>query len=233
MVGWALLSEAAYMSQTNISLPLKRRRSILKRNVLPGIAVTLAVLGALEVGLRILAEGHSDPNARLYALAFSLAAGALAGGLRGSAPLAVLLALGVAGEAPAADRERYPYDVTISTAACPTGTPGRDSTNREYGMQLGGLKSWAVMICPASGQTFTGTGKLKVCVYRSVSQQWALSPLFEWDLTGYTSTVANPCFTLPDVMMGMDTGDLLFVYPSQDLSVSGGTAIRVSLWGTL
>lgn len=219
--------------QPNISLPLKRRQSVLRRKVLPGAIVSVAVLAALEVGFRVIAEGHPNPTVRLLALAFSVTAGSLVGGLRGAGPLAVLLAVGVASEAPAADRERYPYDVTISTAACPTGAPGRDSTNREYGMQLGGLKSWAVMICPASGQTFTGTGKLKACVYRSVSQQWALSPLFEWDLTGYTSTVANPCFTMPDVMMAMDTGDLLYVYPSQDFTVSGGTAIRVSLWGTL
>lgn len=221
------------MPDPHNSTSLQKRRSVIRRTVLPGIATTLVVLAAVEVGLQVIAEGHPDPTVRLYALAFSLTVGALVAGLRGAGTLAVLLSVGMAGEARAADRERYPYDVTISTAACPTGTPGRDSTNREYGMALGGLKSWAVMICPALGQTFTGTGKLKACVYRSVSQQWALSPLFEWDLTGYTSTVAHPCFTMPDVLMGMDTGDLLFVYPSQDFAVSGGTAIRVSLWGTL
>lgn len=61
------------------------RRGIMKRRILPGAVTTLVVLGSLEVGLRVIADAHSNPDVRLVALAFSLSAGALVAGLRGTA----------------------------------------------------------------------------------------------------------------------------------------------------
>lgn len=229
------------MSHTNISLPLKRRRSVLRRNVLPGALVAVAILGALEVGFRVIAEGHTNPNVRLYALAFSVTAGALVGGLRGAGPLALLLVVGLgASSAQAGDRNRQ-YNVTVASSACPTGTPGLLYDFKPPGIALAGLRSYNVTVCPESGQTFTGTGAWKACVYKEAPgpMKWTLAPLFYLDMTDdgqgnpITSTLANPCVTFWDFEVGVNDGDLVYVYPTTTMGISGGTVVSVYLEGML
>lgn len=226
------------MSEVNV--PVARRRGIVKHNILPGAMVGVGILVAAEVFFRVIADGHTDPDVRLIAMALSVAAGAFVGFLRGSGALVVLLAVGLAGAAEAADRSRQ-YNVTIATAACPTGTPGQLYDGKIPGLLLSGLRAYNVTVCPQSGHTFTGLGGWRACVYRESPGplKWALAPLFYVDMTddGFgsplTSTVANPCLTFWDVELGVNDGDLLYVYPTTSLGVSGGTAVSVYLEGVM
>lgn len=226
------------MSGTSIPVPAKRR-GIMRRSVIPGAATTVAVLAALEVALQVIADGHTDPNVRLYALALSAASGVLVGLLRKAGLMLVPLALAVAsGPAEAGDAARQ-YNVTISTSACPTGTPGLLYDLKEPGLTLNGLKAWNLTVCPSSGQTFTGVGGWKACVFRRSPgpNKWALAPLFYQDMeddgrgNALTSTADNPCLTFWDLQVGVNDGDLLYVYPTPNLGVSGGTAVSVYLEG--
>lgn len=212
-----------------------RKRGVIRRRVVPGVAVALAVLAGLEVGLQFLADGHPDAMVRLLALAAAAGVGAAVAALRRGGSLVVLLACGMAASsAQAGDRDRW-YNVTISTAACPTGTPGSS------GFALSGVRAWNVTVCPTLGQTITGAGLLRACVFRASPGpiKWALSPRFFWDMSDdgsgnpITSTLANPCVTFEDVQVGVNDGDLLYIYPSTDFGVSGGTAISVYLEGVL
>lgn len=216
-----------------------KRKSRAKR-ALTGAAVTLALLGAMEVGFRVIADGHPDNMVRLMALALSMAAGAFVASLRGGGS-AVLLVVGLSSWSAQAGDVNRSYNVTISSSACPTGTPGLLADGKEPGLFLGGLKAWNVTICPTSGETFTGAGLVRVCVFRRSPgpNKWTLSPTFYWDMSddgtgnAITSTVSNPCVTFGDVLLGVNDADLVYAYPETSLGVSGGTAISVYLKGQI
>lgn len=218
------------------TIPVKRR-GIMKHKILPGALVVVGLLAAVEVGLRIIADAHTDPNIRLYALAISGAAGVLVGVLRGGGAAVALLAVSLAaGSAHAADRIRD-YDITISTAACPTGAPGAWTDLKTPGLAISGLRAWNMKLCPkTAGAYFTGTGGWRACIYRSGS--WTLAPWFYVDMTddglgnAVTSTADNPCITYWDIEIGVNDGDLLFIYPD-GVGVSSGTQARVVLKGML
>lgn len=233
------------MSGTSIPIPVKKRRGIMRRSIIPGAATALILLGALELGLQVIANGHPDPAVKLYALAFSVTAGAIVAGMRGSGGAGlVLLAVTAASSSQGADRSRV-YPVTIATAACPTGTPGVLADGKEAGLALAGLRFWSLTVCPATGDTVGGTisgaGKLHACVFRRSPgpNAWTLSPTFYWDMaddgsgTAITSTSSNRCVTFSDIQLGMSDGDLLYVYPSADFGVSGATGVKVFLEGVL
>jgi hypothetical protein len=225
------------MSEPVLTHTAKRGRSLMKRRIIPGVVVTLAVLGALEVGLRVIADGHSNPDVRLMALAFSLTAGALVGGLRGAGALVLLLGIAAASSAQAGDASRQ-YNVTISTSDCPSGTPGLLYDLKEPGLPLAGLRAWNLTVCPTSGQTFTGVGGWRACVFRRTPgpNQWVGSNLY-FDMTDdgtgspISTTVARPCHTFYDQELGVNDGDLVYVYPTTTLGVSAGTAVSVYLEG--
>ncbi len=229
------------MPETQLqSVPIRKPRSRINRAVF-GLGLTLAILGGLEVAFHVIADGAVSPTVKLIARALALGAGAVIAGLRGGPPAALLLAVGLALPSHAADRSRS-YSVTLASAACPTGTPGKLSDGLEPGISTGGLRSWDVTVCPESGQTFTGTGLLRVCVFRRSPggpNRWALSPTFYWDFaddgTGnpITSTSSNGCVTFSDVLLGVNDGDLVHVYPETSLGVSGGTMVSVYLEGQL
>lgn len=214
----------------------KRHRRKVARRGLEGAAIALLIMGGVEAALQVLADGHPDPMVRVWAVAGAALAGAVLAGLRGPTKVLLLCVVLAAASAQAADRDRQ-YNVTISTAACPTGTPGQLYDLKTPGIALAGVRAWSVTICPTSGQTFTGVGLLRACVFRATPgpNKWALSPRFYWDMaddgTGspITSSSSNPCVTFEDVQVGVNAGDLVYVYPSTDFGVSGGTAISVYL----
>lgn len=214
----------------------KYRRKKLARRGLEGAAIALVLMGGVEAFLQVVADGHPDPQVRLLAVAGAALAGAVISGLRGQAVVLLAVAL-AAGPAHAADRVRD-YDVTISTSACPTGTPGAWTDLKPPGIAISGLKAWNVKLCPkTAGAYFTGTGGWKACVYRSGT--WTLLPYFFIDMTddGYgnavTTTADNPCFGDWDIQVGVNDGDLLFLYPTTTMGVSSGTQVRVVLRGML
>jgi hypothetical protein len=229
------------MSETPLQpIPVRKPRSRLRRAMF-GAGLTLAILGGLEVAFQVIADGALSPTTKLIARALALGAGAVAAGLRGGPPAALLLAVALSLPAGAADRYRS-YSVTLASAACPTGTPGVLSDGKEPGLATGGLRSWNVTVCPEATRTFTGTGLLRVCVFRkspSGPNLWVLSPTFYWDLaddgTGnpITSTSSNRCVTFSDVLLGVNDGDLVHVYPETTLGVSAGTTVSVYLEGQL
>lgn len=215
----------------------KRKSKIQK--ALVGGGVALAVLAGLEVAFRVLADGHPNEAWRLGFLAASMGLGAVAAALRSSSAAVVLLAVGAAGGAEAADAQRQ-YNVTIASSACPTGTPGLLSDGKEPGLSLDSLRAYNVTVCPANGQTFTGVGGWKACVFRRTPgpNKWALAHQFFLDMEDdgrgntVTSTEDNPCVTFWDVEVGVWDADLVYVYPTTDLGVSGGTAVSVYLEGS-
>jgi hypothetical protein len=229
------------MPETQLqAVPIRKPRSRLRR-AMYGAGLTLAILGGLEVAFQVIADGAVSPTTKLLARALALGIGAVVAGLRGGPPVALLLALAAAAPAGAADRYRA-YSVTLASAACPTGTPGLLSDGKEPGLATGGLRAWNVTIKPVSGQTFTGTGLLRVCVFRrspSGPNQWVLSPTFYWDFSDdgsgnpITSTVSNPGVTFADVLLGVNDGDLVHVYPETTLGVSGGATVDIYLEGQL
>jgi hypothetical protein len=52
------------------------------KQALKGVVLAAAIFGALEVGLRVVADGHPNESVRMVAMAVSVAAGYLAGALR-------------------------------------------------------------------------------------------------------------------------------------------------------
>jgi hypothetical protein len=126
--------------------------------------------------------------------------------------------------------------ITIASAACPTGAPGLDSDGDPWGISLYDLRGFKVRVCPASGETITGAGTLKVCTYSPSPYgdgTWALSPELSWDMTGKSSIgSSNPCleFTHLQTVVSLP-GERVFVYPSTDFGVSGGTTVRIYLSG--
>jgi hypothetical protein len=222
------------------SVPIRKPRSRLRRAMF-GAGLTLAILGGLEVVFQAIADGAVSPTVKLVARALALGVGAVVAGRRDGPPAALLLALALSVPSQAADRYRA-YSVTLASAACPTGTPGLLSDGKEPGLATGGLRAWNVTIKPVSGQTFTGTGLLRVCVFRrspSGPNQWVLSPTFYWDFSDdgsgnpITSTVSNPGVTFADVLLGVNDGDLVHVYPETTLGVSGGATVDIYLEGQL
>jgi hypothetical protein len=127
-----------------------------------------------------------------------------------------------------------PDTFTIASAACPTGSPGVSADGLTPGISLSGLRGFKVTVCPAAGQTITGVGLLKVCTYAAEPWgpgEWALSPEMTWDMTDVTSTADNPCIEFSQLQPVVALSDWVFVYPSTDFGVSGGTTLTVYLTG--
>jgi hypothetical protein len=222
------------------SIPVRKPRSRTRR-ALEGSAVAITLLVGLEVALSVIADGAVSPVAKLLARALAFGIGAVVAGLRGGPPVLLLLAVAVSLPAAAADRYRG-YTVTLASSACPTGAPGLMSDGKEPGIATGGLRSWNVTICPEATRTFTGTGLLRVCVFRRSPggpNLWTLSPTFYWDFSDdgsgnpITSTSSNRCVTFSDVLLGVNDGDLVYVYPETTLGVSAGSTVSVYLEGQL
>lgn len=135
----------------------------------------------------------------------------------------------------------HPSTITVSTAACPTGTPGNDADGVAYGISLSGLRAWTVEVCPVTaGAYFTGAGLLKTCTYSQTewgSGSWALGPTLDIGPDGdpttadVTTTAANPCRRYWDVEVGIGLSDRVYIYPSTDFGLSAGTQVRVRLFG--
>jgi hypothetical protein len=221
-------------------IPVRKPRSRLRRAIF-GAGLTIAILGGLEVVFQVIADGALSYEVKLVARALALGVGAVIAGIRGGPPAVLVLAAVLSLPAGAADRYRS-YSVTLASAACPTGTPGVLSDGKEPGLATGGLRSWNVTVCPESTRTFTGTGLLRVCVFRKSPggpNLWTLSPTFFWDFTDdgtgnpITSTSSNRCVTFSDVLLGVNDGDLVHVYPETTLGVSAGSTVSVYLEGQL
>lgn len=69
------------MSMQSSAVRAVRGRSALRRRAY-GAATTVAILAAVEVGFRVIADGHPNPDVRLAALAVSMAAGAFVASFR-------------------------------------------------------------------------------------------------------------------------------------------------------
>lgn len=218
------------------SVPIRKPRSRM-RHAAFGVGLTLAILGGMEVAFQVIADGALSPTTKLLARALALGIGAVVSGLRGGPPAALLLALAVGLPAHAADRYR-PYTVTLASSACPAGAPGIMSDGKEPGMSLSGLRAWNVTILAPTGQTFTGTGLLRVCVFRRAPggpNRWVESPTFAWDFSddGYGNPITSDSATFSDVLIGVNDGDLVYVYPETTLGVSGGSTVSIYLEGQL
>lgn len=153
-------------------------------------------------------------------------------------PLLVLLA---AFPSQAGAPRYHAHTFTVSTADCPTGSPGNDTDGVPYGISLSGVRAWTVEICPVTeGAYFNGPGLLKTCTYSQTewgSGTWALGPDLDIgpdnDRTtaDVTTTAANPCRRYWDVEVGVGLSDRLYVYPSTNFGLSAGTQVRVRLFG--
>lgn len=124
---------------------------------------------------------------------------------------------------------------TLASAACPTGSPGTDTDGDLPGISLDNLRGFKVRVCPESGQTITGAGTLKTCVYSPSpygNNTWALSPELTWDMTGKTSTSNNRCleFSHLQTIIALP-GERVVVYPSTTFGVSGGTTVTIRIVG--
>jgi hypothetical protein len=147
--------------------------------------------------------------------------------------LLILLILPWAAQAGEARYHPTPTVFTIATAECPTGSPGLAPDGIAWGISLSELRGFKATICPEVGQTITGVGSMKICTYSATPWgpgAWALSEL-EWDMTDVTSTSTHRCRELSQLMPVVSLSDRVFVYPSQDFGVSGGTTLTVYLVG--
>jgi hypothetical protein len=203
------------------------------------------VLGTLSGYLFQQSTDAPEDWPRALLLAGAVVCAGLAGvplqapGARRAAPL--LVALLCAPTADAGSPRYHPSTITVSTAACPTGTPGTDSDGVEYGISLSGVRAWTVEICPVTADAyFTGAGLLRTCVFSRTdwgSGSWALGPELDIGPDGdpttddLTTTAANPCRRYWDVEVGVALSDRLYVIPSTTLGLSAGTQVRVRLFG--
>ncbi len=155
----------------------------------------------------------------------------------GAAKAAPLLVALFAFSAHAGGPRYHGHTFTVSTAACPTGSPGNDTDGQLYGISLSGVRAWTVEICPiTAGAYFTGAGLLHTCTYSNTewgSGSWALGPDIDPGTTDLTTTADNPCRRFWDVEVGVGMSDRVFVYPSADLGLSAGTQVRVRVFGEL
>lgn len=146
-----------------------------------------------------------------------------------------------AGFALAGSPRYHPHTFTVSTAACPTGTPGTDTDGAEYGISLSGVRAWTVEICPITASAyFTGAGLLHTCVFSRTewgSGSWALGPDIDIGPDGdpstddLTTTADNPCRRSWDIEVGVGLSDRLYVIPSTDFGLSAGTQVRMRVFG--
>lgn len=129
----------------------------------------------------------------------------------------------------------HPHTFTVSTAACPTGSPGTDIDGVQYGISLAGLRAWTVEVCPVTaGAYFTGAGVLHACVYSQTewgSGSWALAFDLDPGADTWSTTADNPCRRWPDVEVGVGLADRVFVFPSTDFGLNSGTQVRVRFIG--
>lgn len=161
--------------------------------------------------------------------------GMASAGNRGRAAPLLLALLFVPLAAQAGSPRYHSHTFTVSTAACPTGTPGTDTDGQPYGISLSGVRAWTVEICPVTtGAYFTGAGLLKTCTFSQTewgSGGWALGPDLDSGTEDLTSTADNPCRRFWDVEVGVGLSDRVYVYPSTDLGLSAGTQVRVRVFG--
>ena len=71
------------MSPIEQSVPARRKRRALRSGA-EGLATAGAFLVGVEIGLRVIAEGHTNPDVRLFALASSVGVGAIVAHVRGT-----------------------------------------------------------------------------------------------------------------------------------------------------
>jgi len=129
----------------------------------------------------------------------------------------------------------HTYSVAVSGAVCPVGAPGIGPDGVEWGISLSALRGWTATLCPAVGQTFTGSGAIAACVYSAAPWgpgSWAFSPWVTFDLTGKTSALAHPCIELPHLETVVGLSDRVYLLPVA-VGVSGGATLTIYLTGEL
>lgn len=93
------------------------------------------------------------------------------------------------------------------------------------GMALGGVKSFRLSVCAASGQTLTGAGTLDVWLYDSVDALWKLNTGLELavDASGVR------CQVFPDFPVDVSKDGTRVLPATNSVTVSGGTTVVVRI----
>lgn len=122
---------------------------------------------------------------------------------------------------------RYYWETAPLTRAAPTAAPVAGAVGA--GMPLTNVIAARISLCPAAGQTLTGTGNLRAYLWHPSAATWMRSP--DLDLAvGTATTSANPCRVWPDSQTGLRTaGNVL--YATDTIGVSGGTTVTVRIDG--
>jgi hypothetical protein len=118
--------------------------------------------------------------------------------------------------------ETAPLTRTPPSAAPVSGTVGS-------GMDLAGVYGARIALCPAAGQTLTGTGNLRAYLWDPNVGGWMASPDLDLAVAKAT-TSTNPCRVWPDWITGVrGLGSIL--YATDSVGVSGGTTVTVRIIG--
>lgn len=118
------------------------------------------------------------------------------------------------------------YERTAATRAAPTAAPAPLYVGS--GMSLANVSGTRISICPAAGQTFTGTGHLRVYWWHPTAATWMHNATL--DLGMAASTDDNPCVVFPDAPTLVRGG---YVLVAADAVETSGTATDAELQDTV
>lgn len=143
-------------------------------------------------------------------------------------------------------RRSYFESQPCSSGTCNRTTPPSATEFQLRGMSLAGLPAFTVEVCAASGQTLTGTGKIRVWLW-SPWEPNATATSSELDLNIATNWISTACYgTLPDAGLGAINCQCRYFYPvletgglssrrvmaqAVNVATSGGSAVTVKLIG--
>ncbi|HZI08670.1 MAG TPA: hypothetical protein VEZ71_31930 [Archangium sp.] len=119
--------------------------------------------------------------------------------------------------------KRYYWESAPLTRTPPSAAPASGAVGS--GMDLAGVEGARVALCPASGQSLTGTGSLRAYLYDPAIGEWMRSPDLDLPVSSATTT-ANRCRVWPDAVTAV-RGNGRVLYATDAIGVSGGTSVSV------
>jgi hypothetical protein len=123
--------------------------------------------------------------------------------------------------------KRYYWESSPLTRTAPTAAPVSGTVGS--GMDLAGVQGARIGICPAVGQTLTGTGNLRAYLYDPAVGEWMYDPDLDLAVSKASPTGVR-CRVWPDKPTAF-RGPGRILYATDTVGVSGGTTISVFISG--
>ena len=119
--------------------------------------------------------------------------------------------------------------VTVAAGSATRSTP--PSTTAD-GMALGGVRSFRITVCAASGQTLSGAGSVQMWLYDPVAALWTRNPGLDQTITVTATSCAGAacqCQAFPDLVAGNNNMGFRVEPYLNAVTVSGGANVTVRI----